>query len=970
MLYQQPSLPPIEELPEQDRQVLRDLLDLLTENEAGSGRRRFTGRLPSQASPSFSLFPTIQIFFDKTCRDIKRLRLDKPRQNNLSRGEKLALKSLKNNDSFEIKEADKGGNIPLAQRLDSFVRDTTHLLLLLKDLEIPDGTILVTLDVEALYTNISHNLVRWIFFDLRIGICHNRTTTTLFRKQTATNNVLHFDSFHPAHLRKGIPKGQFIRIRRNCSRTEDFMRESRQLSNRFRERGYPRKIISGAFEFSRNRPREEFLTPWVRDARNRISLITRFHNQWSDVYQILGNNWGILLSDSKLQRFVDERPSVVARRTQNLKDILSNSHFRRPTTKIRTGNDNKGTFPCGACSICPRILSNRLISVLCLPTQIQPKAYINCRSRNIVYALVCECKKIYVGQTTQELRRRTQQHLSNIMTARSDRVYLLLLQISYVFFNFLKTSSSSSADGTSEGEEQEQRSQVPVVIRNVPQRDEDVYLDNEQLISLVQERSPLWDSRDRLYKDNVVTRRLWNEVAAALMDGWDSATASSKKAFSEYFPALYCAAVTVVLDGTVGFRARRILAGNPTVSSGSTVTALSIVLLHCAAVTVVLDGTVGFRARRILAGNPTVSSGSTVTALSIVLLHCAAVTVVLDGTVGFRARRILAGNPTVSSGSTVTALSIVLLHCAAVTVVLDGTVGFRAGRILAGNPTVSSESTVTALSIVLLHCAAVTVVLDGTVGFRARCILAGNPTVSSGSTVTALSIVLLHCAAVTVVLDGTVGFRARCILAGNPTVSSGSTVTALSIVLLHCAAVTVVLDGTVGFRARFILAGNPTVSSGSTVTALSIVLLHCAAVTVVLDGTVGFRARCILAGNPTVSSGSTVTALSIVLLHCAAVTVVLDGTVGFRARCILAGNPTVSSGSTVTALSIVLLHCAAVTVVLDGTVFFYQQWTKSEHVGVRSRTASTVMFVLRARFAVDLRQGPELDTVTITRCSS
>ncbi|XP_073406477.1 uncharacterized protein [Dendrobates tinctorius] len=262
-----------------------------------------------------------------------------------------------------------------------------------------------------------------------------------------------------------------------------------------------------------------------------------------------------------------------------------------------------------------------------------------------------------------------------------------------------ETSSSSSADGNSEGEQQEQRSQFPVVIRNVPQRDEDVYLDNEQLISLVQERSPLWDSRDRLYKDNVVTRRLWNEVAAALMDGWDSATASAKKAFSEYFPALYCAAVTVVLDGTVGFRARRILAGNPTVSSWSTVTALSIVLLHCAAVTVVLDGTVGFRARRILAGNPKVSSWSTVTALSIVLLHCAAVTVVLDGTVGFRARRILAGNPTVSSWSTVTALSIVLLHCAAVTVVLDGTVGFRARRILAGNPTVSSWSTVTALSV-------------------------------------------------------------------------------------------------------------------------------------------------------------------------------------------------------------------------------------------------------------------------------
>ncbi|KAM4038357.1 LOW QUALITY PROTEIN: uncharacterized protein ACNLHF_016667 [Anomaloglossus baeobatrachus] len=40
--------------------------------------------------------------------------------------------------------------------------------------------------------------------------------------------------------------------------------------------------------------------------------------------------------------------------------------------------------------------------------------YINCQSKNVVYALVCPCPLIYVGQTTQELRKRIQQHLSNI----------------------------------------------------------------------------------------------------------------------------------------------------------------------------------------------------------------------------------------------------------------------------------------------------------------------------------------------------------------------------------------------------------------------------------------------------------------------------------------------------------------------------------------------------------------------------
>ncbi|XP_073417113.1 general transcription factor IIH subunit 5 isoform X1 [Dendrobates tinctorius] len=101
------------------------------------------------------------------------------------------------------------------------------------------------------------------FLDLKLRICGNRIDTTLFRKATATNNVLHFDSFHPAHLCKGIPKGQFLRLRRNCSRTEDFINESRQLTNRFRERGYPKNIISGAFTFSMNKSREDALKPRV-----------------------------------------------------------------------------------------------------------------------------------------------------------------------------------------------------------------------------------------------------------------------------------------------------------------------------------------------------------------------------------------------------------------------------------------------------------------------------------------------------------------------------------------------------------------------------------------------------------------------------------------------------------------------------------------------------------------------------------
>ncbi|XP_077155597.1 uncharacterized protein LOC143818042 [Ranitomeya variabilis] len=142
----------------------------------------------------------------------------------------------------------------------------------------------------------------------------NRIYTTLFRKGTATNNLLHYSSFHPGHLRNSIPKSQFLRLRRNCSQLPDFQVEARSLTNRLRERGYPRRIISSAFEYSRQKPREEALKP-----------------------------------------------------------------------------------------------------------RVSPRSFFNCRTQNVVYALVCGCNKVYVGQTTQQLRRRIQQHISNISMARTDR---------------------------------------------------------------------------------------------------------------------------------------------------------------------------------------------------------------------------------------------------------------------------------------------------------------------------------------------------------------------------------------------------------------------------------------------------------------------------------------------------------------------------------------------------------------------
>ncbi|CAJ0947519.1 unnamed protein product [Ranitomeya imitator] len=77
-------------------------------------------------------------------------------------------------------------------------------------------------NVLNMFLTYSCSLDSAIFLDLCIKIDGNRLVTDLYRKPTATNNLLEFQSFHPLHTRRGIPVGQFLRTHRNCTADEDF----------------------------------------------------------------------------------------------------------------------------------------------------------------------------------------------------------------------------------------------------------------------------------------------------------------------------------------------------------------------------------------------------------------------------------------------------------------------------------------------------------------------------------------------------------------------------------------------------------------------------------------------------------------------------------------------------------------------------------------------------------------------------
>ncbi|CAJ0958547.1 unnamed protein product [Ranitomeya imitator] len=104
-------------------------------------------------------------------------------------------------------------------------------------------------------------------------------STTIFRKPTATNSLLRWESHHPFPLKRGIPKGQFLRLHRNCSSLSDFKTKSVELKYRFKDRGYPDDVINSAYCSALRSNRTTLMVPKAKTDLSITRLIGTFDDQ-------------------------------------------------------------------------------------------------------------------------------------------------------------------------------------------------------------------------------------------------------------------------------------------------------------------------------------------------------------------------------------------------------------------------------------------------------------------------------------------------------------------------------------------------------------------------------------------------------------------------------------------------------------------------------------------------------------------
>lgn len=260
------------------------------------------------------------------------------------------------------------------------------------------------------------------FLDLMIKLENGKISTCTDRKQTAANTLLQADSHHPLWSKNGIPTGQFIRIKRNCSNTIDYRKESKDLYLRFRERGYSHKQIRKAKRKAAIRTRESLLlidqkskTQKTKESEP-IRLITTYGAQWDSVRKVLEKNWTILINNKSLANIVGDRPKMVARRSKNLGDLLIHSEYtrRQDSTWLSGYPRSVGMFPCTKCHICPFVERTNVFRDAMGTKEYQIRDLINCSTMKVVYMISCPCPKIYIGKTKRSLKIRIGEHLRDI----------------------------------------------------------------------------------------------------------------------------------------------------------------------------------------------------------------------------------------------------------------------------------------------------------------------------------------------------------------------------------------------------------------------------------------------------------------------------------------------------------------------------------------------------------------------------
>ena len=266
------------------------------------------------------------------------------------------------------------------------------------------------------------------FLDTTVKIDSARKLyTTLFEKPTGTHLYLHHTSAHhrPCHT-KG-PFGQFLRIRRICTKNEDFISHGLEMIQHYVKRGYPLKSLKKHMLRPARHSQKDLLTVKQKEEIKTPVMVTKFNPTNPDIRGFIHNNWNIIEHSNDCVHTFSDKPIVGFRRLPNLRDILTSASITYPALEAPIKQPiAKHCTRLGRCTYCPMIhkdttvkcnVSNKVHKLSKLPNSI------SCELSDIVYLITCKkCNKYYVGETGCAFRSRMYEHILSVKKPKDNRI--------------------------------------------------------------------------------------------------------------------------------------------------------------------------------------------------------------------------------------------------------------------------------------------------------------------------------------------------------------------------------------------------------------------------------------------------------------------------------------------------------------------------------------------------------------------
>uniref|UniRef100_A0A8C5Q1A3 Reverse transcriptase domain-containing protein n=1 Tax=Leptobrachium leishanense TaxID=445787 RepID=A0A8C5Q1A3_9ANUR len=258
------------------------------------------------------------------------------------------------------------------------------------------------------------------FLDLKIYREGDNIKTKTFFKEVDMNTFIEKTSCHNPIWLKGVPKGQFIQLRRNCTDTEVFKQQADTLKRYFIEKGYGENDLDHIVNELIKDDRETLLKYKPKKGKEieEVRFICDYNNKATQIKRIFKKHWHVLRNDKDLKNYVGKNPNIVFRGARNLKSCLVHNKPKKRDTKESPFGLKQGFYNCGQCLACRSTCNKKGFKGSYhnkkSKDEISIKGILNCFSKNIIYLLECPCGMQYIGRTKRAFNVRLSEHIRNI----------------------------------------------------------------------------------------------------------------------------------------------------------------------------------------------------------------------------------------------------------------------------------------------------------------------------------------------------------------------------------------------------------------------------------------------------------------------------------------------------------------------------------------------------------------------------